>query len=152
MVGFSDASHKFHPVAIAVSSNENKWMYRALLTILRDNEYAPQVVLADGCSSITDAVAAVYPNAIRAMCWAHAARAMDRKLSSVPLDHRRVLRDDINNLQLSVDTAQFERAAELMREKWRRDFGQIESAMAFEDYFYREWICGPLRFWYARLA
>ena len=111
--------------------------------------YSPQAVLADGCASITHAVKSVYPDAFRTMCWAHAAKAMDRKLNPVPLEIRRILRGDINKLQLCTDVAQFERAEELMCKNWSRVYGQNYPVKAFMEYFNLEWICCPLRFWHA---
>lgn len=84
----------------------------SLLTFLCDNAYTHRVVLADGCASITHDFSTLYTQytyiyvyiyAIGAICWTHAAKAIDRKQKSVPLEQRRVLRSDVSVVQLSTD-------------------------------------------------
>lgn len=67
----------------------------------------PTHVLADGAFSITNAVSAAFPDAMRLMCWAHAIKNVDQKLKLLKLTVKFQIRREIEVLQFATSEAQF---------------------------------------------
>lgn len=53
VIGFSDVDKHFHPTLLAISSNEDQWVYSSIFSGF--GEYKPDFVLADGAKAITAA-------------------------------------------------------------------------------------------------
>lgn len=53
--GFSDVDKKFHATMLAISSNENQWVYASIFDSLSKMGCNPDFVLGDGASAISSA-------------------------------------------------------------------------------------------------
>jgi hypothetical protein len=59
VAGFSDVNKRFHPTLIALSSNENQFVYNTIFTTLQELGFEPHFVMGDGAKAITAAVETV---------------------------------------------------------------------------------------------
>lgn len=67
---YSDIAKVFHPTALALSSNEDNWVYKAIFANFSQNgKYKPSFLMADGSKAITIACNEVWPmqNAVCAL-------------------------------------------------------------------------------------
>jgi hypothetical protein len=141
IVGTSDKARKFHPFALAVTTNEATEDFRFVFSSVKsaffklwpdDPQPAPTVLIADAASAITCGFREAFGNAfIRVTCWAHAKRAMDKKLEAYIKDKdvRNELQRDIDTLQLASSNEEFDLVWNLFRTKW------MESAvLGVKDY------------------
>lgn len=121
MVGFSDASKRFHPTALCVAYSEDTWTYTQLLMTLRTKGVRAKVILGDGtpclekrkspralgAKEISAAVRDTYASARRAMCWSHVSRQVDKRLVGFPKELRSRLREELHMLQFCRTDEEF---------------------------------------------
>jgi hypothetical protein len=76
IAGCSDKNRTFHPVSIAVCTNEAEADFTFLFESLKENSnYTPKCLVSDCSDAISNACSAVFDeNVIRIFCWAHVIR------------------------------------------------------------------------------
>ncbi|XP_043210565.1 uncharacterized protein LOC122375318 [Amphibalanus amphitrite] len=141
ITGVTDRQGKFFPSLYSVTSTETTEDYAALLLCLKEsveretNEvFRPRVVVADCCEAISNAVEAVFPQAIRRSCWFHVKKAVDSRLRGAPEAIRKIFLQDLANLQVCLTAAEFRWFGARMLEKWRRQW-PTEDGERFCRYF-----------------
>lgn len=86
----------------------------------------------------------------RIMCWAHAERAMKKKLLFIKdKELYEQLVKDLYSLQSSFSQSKFDIGYKLFREKWEKVEGMTKY---FDDYFEDEWINSSNQGWFEGLA
>lgn len=117
--GFSDVDKHFHPTFLALSSNEDQWIYANIFTAL--GEYKPVFVLGDGSKAITAACSnvrfincslkkinfKVWPESIRLMCYPHMWRNVEKRTKGLTEDKQKTVHRDIHFLQMAMDEQEF---------------------------------------------
>ena len=76
--GFSDADHKFFPVAFFITSHEEAIDYisflaeiKKLLLVHFEFLFEPNYIMSDAGKSITKSICTVFPHSIKLMCFFH---------------------------------------------------------------------------------
>ena len=147
LLGSSDAQKRFHPLIVAVSSNEDTESYSRLLTVASSEGLVPTVMISDGAKSITKAIKAVFPDCQRAMCWFHLSKIIKdqwRGLGRPKLYHR--VKNDISYLQRSRNLKEFKKAGDLFVAKWSGSPGR--HCVEFIKFFTKTYINGHLKYWF----
>jgi hypothetical protein len=116
--GYSDVDKHFHPTFLALSSNEDQWVYANIFRAL--GEYKPDFVLGDGSRAITAACSnvrlkivlyknnfKVWPQSIRLMCYAHMWRAFEKRTKGLTEQNQRRVHRDIHFLHMAMDEQEF---------------------------------------------
>jgi hypothetical protein len=70
--------------------------------------FRPIVFLADGSLAVSKSSADAFPNAIRAMCWAHMWRIFDARIRNLPIELKKRMIDDVHILQVARDLTEFD--------------------------------------------
>lgn len=155
LVGTTDLSKTFHPIAVLVSKSEqaedHQFLFSSLKTVifkLFQVIYAPKVLLADAAHACTNGFQAVFSgDNKRIVCWAHVLRAYERLRRIRNEETRKSISRDIYNLQQSVSPSIFRKAIQLFDMKWRQQ--NQDTINEFLDYFAAEWCternCGKFR-------
>ena len=102
--------------------------------------YDPNILVADGASAITNGFKNVFrdSNFIRAMCWVHMLRNVEKRLNGDFSIHKDAILKAINILYKSISTMHFKYASELFLAKWRaKDETPLND---FLIYFENEWL------------
>lgn len=107
VLGYSDASKVFHPTAIALSSNEDNWVYGAIFWNFKNVNFNPAFLMADGSKAISLATKNVWPDAKRGMCFAHVYRNVQTKIRSFGKDIQERILQDLHYVQLSRSESEF---------------------------------------------
>jgi len=126
VIGTTDRTRTFHPIAIGVSSGEGTEDYAFIFDAIKnaaksifDEDFKPAVIVADAAAAITAAASRSFPGIPRVVCWAHVYRAVQKKLSLIKdSDKRELLLDDISALQLAPCKEAFISATQRFLEKW----------------------------------
>jgi len=93
---------------LALASHEDKGCFKKFFEVIAQvTAHSPTHVLADGAYSITNAVTAIFPDATRLMCWAHAIKNIDQKLKHLEPEVKTQIRREIEMLQYSTNEGQF---------------------------------------------
>ena len=109
--GFSDPNHRFFPVFLALSSNEDGWAYTALLQAAMRTMTENITIIGDAAKPIT---AACEANELRrATCWFHCKQAAKKRMLKKEFDWGPV-NSGLNLLQLSANEQEFFTAARLL--------------------------------------
>lgn len=73
MMGFSDKNRTFHPVILAVSTNEThvefRFILRTWVNVNPDLDF--KYLMADSSEAVYNAALTIWPNITRLMCYAH---------------------------------------------------------------------------------
>lgn len=80
IAGFSDATHKFFPVFLSLSSNEDEWAFTTFIKIIHPYIAHVSHLLADADPAIT--IAAHRNTLTRLTCWFHCAKALKKRKPS----------------------------------------------------------------------
>lgn len=149
VVGTTDQDRHFHAFGLGITSGETAEDFAFIFQSVADGvrmvtgaNYQPSILVADAADAITNGFASVFGQGFkRIMCWAHAKRAMDKRLAKVTDEEKRDrIMDDIYILQLCSSEAIFDAVIPLFFEKWwRHGDPDMDS---FLHYFQREWISG----------
>uniref|UniRef100_A0A914W3D6 MULE transposase domain-containing protein n=1 Tax=Plectus sambesii TaxID=2011161 RepID=A0A914W3D6_9BILA len=152
-LGISDRHRQLHPIGIAIigpteTTTAYVKLFRGLQTALRNlglPEYQPKAVMSDGDSSITGAIAEVFPGTMRFTCYFHMHKQVKVQMSKkgVPKERRRKVLDEIAALQLSPKSLIYQAAAKKLLKRWKE-----EGLKKFVRYFRRIWMVGPLHNWF----
>ena len=92
---------------LAVSSNENSWVYSSIFRRLKQAGINPMIILADGATAITNAINDIYPAAKRSMCFAHVYRNAEKYFKTFNQEMKEVIKSDLHVLQLCNDETEF---------------------------------------------
>lgn len=152
VLGYSDIAKVFHPTALALSSNEDNWVYKAIFANFSQNgKYKPSFLMADGSKAITIACNEVWPNAKRGMCFAHVYRNVHKKIRSYAKGIQERILQDLHYLQLSRSETEFKQGhtkkyikfhnhtflvSQMLLQSWISDLNLNE----FSEYFRQTWI------------
>lgn len=73
MIGFSDKNRKFHPIILAVSTNETHVEFTFIMQSWHhvNASLAPKFLMADASEAAFNAARTIWPNIVRLMCYAH---------------------------------------------------------------------------------
>lgn len=94
---------------MALASHEDTVCFKKFFEVIAQvTGHSPSHVLADGAYSITNAITAIFPDAIRLMCWAHVIKNIDQKLKHLKPEVKTQIRREIEILQYSMSEEQFE--------------------------------------------
>ena len=112
---------KFHPFAIAVTSDEATDDFRFLFESLKQccedfyhHDYKPETLIADCADAITNATFLAFGDVKRVHCWAHIDRNIDKALVKIKsAASRKEIREDIHQLQLAKSEEEFVTASPL---------------------------------------
>lgn len=155
LVGTSDMHRHFHMFGIGVCTNEANADFEFIFNALNKGVETvyhipvdPDFLICDAAHAIHIAFAKVYgADKLIIMCWAHMRRAVAKKV--LTFIHNKKLQNevmyDIDNLQATKTTEDFDRAANLFTEKW------MTHSEDFVRYFTNEWL-EQNRFWYEGAA
>jgi hypothetical protein len=142
IVGTTDLDRKFHPIGLAVCTEEKqndfefifKAVHDGLFGLDNSNAYQPEVLIADGSDAIRNAFISIFGSNQMVMCWAHVRRAVDKKLCLInDKNERHEVMSDIEQLQICNSTNSFQLASELFLKKH-------EKHEDFINYFKSEWL------------
>ncbi|XP_043197811.1 uncharacterized protein LOC122368178 isoform X2 [Amphibalanus amphitrite] len=138
----SDADRHVTPVAFAVSSGETKDDYEMVLRAMKQaieavsgEPFEPRVIVADAAEAITLAVEAVFPRALRRVCWFHVRKNVESYLRRQSAMKKACL-EDISVLQLAQSEEEFSRASVAMLAKWERQWPESD----FRKHFQKQWL------------
>ena len=144
-IGVSDAGGAFFPVMFSIISQETTCNYLNLLNVLKrsvkslsGSEFRPRCIIGNGDPNLTEAVDLAFPDAVIRMCWLQVKKEVNALLKPIDKEVRDSLETDISTLRLSCDQKQFELAAKLMLEKWRRLLPSSDIPDKFEERFVRQ--------------
>lgn len=108
IAGTCDANGSFHPTYCALASHEDEFCFKKFFKFIAQNAtYRPTWIMADAAQAITNAVTSIFPNATRLMCWAHAIKNIDKRLSAFNSAVRKEFRREIEVLQYARNEEQF---------------------------------------------
>ena len=150
ITGYSDADRTFHPLSLAVTTNEIKEDFKFLFSSVIDGvtmatngemKFAPSHVIADAAPAIRNGFTLAFGHEAEKviMCWAHVMMNIDKQLVKISNENiRSAVREDIQELQLCPDEDSFLHATSLFLDKWRAS-GQ-EGVHSFIDYFRASWL------------
>lgn len=146
-IGTTDEHRQFHMCGIDVCTTETARDFGFIFNALKKGVQNLFNITIDPAFLIADAAKAIHNGFIETfgddkiviMCWSHVRRAVVLKLPSFfkSKAHQNEVVHDLDKLQLSRTTADFDKAANLFIEKWRR---QSED---FVNYFTNEWLPPP---------
>lgn len=151
ILAISDANRRTHPVALSVTSHEDTECFEFLMQTLQQSArkltgvtYKPRVVVGDGAKAITNAVQNVYgEGCLRAMCWAHVYRSIQRRLVGLPSAVRESVLAGLETLQLAPSEGEFNMCLPLFLD-WLRRQPELQQ---FAEYFTSQWL-GELKGWF----
>lgn len=141
ILGTIDRNKKFHPIAFACTTNETAddyaFVFNAVKTKIKQffsTNFEPTILISDAADAIRNAFYKIFPNAIvDIMCFAHVLRNVDkRKFSSK--NNKKLIKEDIRQLQQAPDKKTFTFMSTLFCAKWR----PIEAE--FITYFEKQWL------------
>ena len=152
VVGTTDKARQFHPFGIGVTSSEThvdfQFIFHSIakvVLLLSNQDYKPEVLMADAASSITNGFCDAYGynqmanNFVRIMCWAHVNINLDKKVKAVnDANFRKLLMQDICNIQLADNSEIFMKAVELFKTKWAAKNNITVDNFVF--YFIHQWV------------
>lgn len=108
IAGTIDSNSSFHPTFLALASHEDTVCFAKFFEIIAEQVGRhPTHVLADGAYAITNAVTAVFPDAIRLMCWFHVTQNVKKKLNHLRANDKKQILDEIQKLQFAMNEDQF---------------------------------------------
>jgi hypothetical protein len=113
VLGYSNSpvlrlDNHFVPTMLCVSSNEDTIAYANIFQILKDLNYNPDVLLADGAREITAAARTVFVSTKRAMCFAHCYRQAEKRIRQFRgKELKKRVTDDIKLLQYARNENEF---------------------------------------------
>lgn len=154
-VGTTDEHRQFHMFGIAVCTTEATKDFGFIFNAVRlgvktlfNNTTDPDFLVADAAKAIHNGFVEVFgPDKTTVMCWSHVRRAVSQKLPTFFHDKAKENEAlfDLDKLQLARTNEDFDRAADLYIEKWRKE------SEDFVKYFTNEWLIKN-RFWYEGVA
>ena len=142
LVGTTDKTKKFHPICIAVTTNERKQDFEMLFKALRNSAFTlyehslnPKALICDSAMSIINAFKEVFgEEAIIKMCWFHAKKNIVNSVERlVDKKKQKTLLQDIDMLQSATSPDMFQSALAAFMTKY---VDQRE----FITYFKKEWV------------
>jgi len=132
LVGVSDARGTFFPILFWVTRAESRESYTQMLKILKrcvgaisGTEFLPSAMVGDGAAALTQAMETVFPDTLRRVCWTQVRRAFVHAARGLGPEARDQCVQDVAKLQLSGSRPEFETAAALLLDKWRRRWPQL---------------------------
>lgn len=154
-IGTTDEHRQFHMCGIDVCTTETArdfgFIFHALkkgVQNLFNITIEPDFLIADAAKAIHNGFIETFgPDKTVIMCWSHVRRAVVLKLPSFfkSKTHQNEVVYDLDKLQLSRTTGDFDKAANLFIEKWRKH------SEDFANYFTNEWL-NKNRLWYEGVA
>lgn len=149
--GITDKSRAFHPISIALSSNEKTEAFRFAFHTINESVWAVhnrrtifEILMADSCEAIRRGFLATYPNGKIGMCWYHVKKNVEEKLKGSA--EKMAILDDMTQLQLSPSEDVFDCMSNLFLEKWTPMKPQ------FTAYFQKTWLKDSNRNWFEGYA
>lgn len=107
VAGTIDCNSSFHPTYLALASHEDERCFTKFFEIIAERSGQPSHILADAAYSITNAARAIFPNAVRLMCWAHVIKNIDQKLKFLDPADKKQIREEVQLLQFALNEEQF---------------------------------------------
>lgn len=151
LIGTTDANRKFHPIGLCVSKHERTIDFEFIFRTVKDAllnifsfEIDPHVLIADAASSIKNGFTNVFGTSLKnVMCWAHVRRNIVKHLPKYIKCKKKQTEFlmDLDKLQLSRSSEEFEQASNLFVEKWELVSEELV------QYFTQEWLVQN-RNWY----
>uniref|UniRef100_A0AC34PWF5 MULE transposase domain-containing protein n=1 Tax=Panagrolaimus sp. JU765 TaxID=591449 RepID=A0AC34PWF5_9BILA len=141
LLGFSDASRRFHPTIWAVASRESEVTYSTIFKEIRNFDpekiYTPKIVMGDGHAGITNAAEVFGNETERMMCYFHLKERVKKKLPSLKISKmlKEKIKKDIEQLRGAASSEEFEKAAPFMLADWRLAKIPEEFISYFEDQY-----------------
>lgn len=140
VLGTVDRTKRFYPLVYACCSHERTSDYTFIFECVKkairkhfDVEFKPEILIADGADSIRNSYYRCFETAkIDVMCFAHVLRNCHKR-PFTSKNNKRLILDDIRNIQLAPNPSTFNMMCELFIEKW-----QILEPN-FIQYFKKEW-------------
>ena len=150
VIGTTDLNKSFHPFGLAVCSNEQtkdfEFIFNAVQIGIRKinkNLLKPKALVSDAADAIKNGFKNVFGNSFdHVMCWAHAKRKIENRLSQVnDKDKAKEILQDIELLQLSNSRSLFELGTTLFMKKWKLNNKEKNQSISdFLQYFDDEWL------------
>ncbi|GLV45292.1 uncharacterized protein CBL_05392 [Carabus blaptoides fortunei] len=140
--GTTDQNHKFHPLCLAVASNERKEDFKLIFEGLQNKiqEYhqitwKPKVLVCDAAESIQNAFLEVFgDNVLVRICWAHVKKNIQARVERIINKQLRIdILADVDALHSITRPNIFNAASEAFLQKYK---DQTE----FVDYFKEHWL------------
>lgn len=148
--GTSDLDKKFHLIAIAFSTRENKEQFEYCFEAIRagvvevfGQEPEFMALMSDGAAAIKAAFEAVYPFAVKLTCWFHVEESLRKRKFQLARNKEPLLKD-IRKLALCPNIKIFDIASELLITKWIKN-GETE----FTTYLKGQWLTPANKYWFA---
>jgi SWIM zinc finger len=148
IIGFSDASRSFHPIALSLSMKERLCDYHHLFTVISASihelfgdvfSYRPNVLISDASAAIKGAFRAWCEDVDKKeiVCWAHVYRNIEKHkhLCSDETIRNNIL-TDVKVLQLCSSPEIFAAVAKLFLKKYQ----SLSSAIDFITYIDNSWL------------
>jgi hypothetical protein len=116
IAGVLDSNGRFHHVGLAIiQSDEKEAAYIAFFKFLRAQlpDWEPEAILADGALSISNAIAAIFPNCKRLMCHFHVSQKIEKHSIKKIGEGAQIVKQQYLDLQLADSPEIFKVASEL---------------------------------------
>ena len=144
VIGLSDFTKQFHPFGWCLSSGETSKDFEFLILSAKQGlqniyniQFLPSFIMGDAAESITNAINRIDSNIGRAMCWYHMITRIDIHLIHIKnLSIRRVIRNDIESIQLAESKEEFNVMIMLFKKKYENS---SEDVKCFLKYFFHQW-------------
>lgn len=144
IIGAQDAMQKFHPLAVALSSNESTSEYQFVFESIKltaekllNISVKPSHIMSDAAHQIPKAFSLVFSHVngtnYALMCWFHVAKALKDKKCTKP-DVQGQIMIDVNVLQQCPSDEIFKNVSARFIAYWS------EFDKEFTDYFQKQWI------------
>jgi hypothetical protein len=150
VIGTTDRNKAFHPLGLAVCSNEKKSDFQFIFNAIQmgmqkigKNLLKPEALVCDAASAIKNGFTKVFGNSFdQIMCWSHMKRKVENRVCHVDdTNIAKELLEDIEILQLCNSSSLFELAITLFMKKWKyKNKEKNQSVLDFLQYFDDEWL------------
>ncbi|CAF2911546.1 unnamed protein product [Rotaria sp. Silwood2] len=150
VIGTTDLSKAFHPLGLAICSNEKAEDFELICNALqigmqkiKKNLLKPKALVWNAADSIKNGFRSVFGNSFdQIMCWSHMKRKIENRICQVnDRDIAKEMVEDIEMLQLCNSSSLFELATTLFMQKWKYNTKEKnQSVLDFLEYFDDEWL------------
>ena len=150
VVGTTDLNKAFHPLGLAICSNEKMKDFEFIFNTLQvgmqkinRDALKPKALVCDAADSINNGFKRVFGDSFdRIMCWSHMKGKIESRVCRI--DDRSIAKEmieDIEMLQLCNSPSLFESATVLFMKKWKHNNKENnQSVLDFLQYFDDEWL------------